>query len=358
MSKEEAISQWSQEAFTRERVERDESVALNDPEPSRAGSNQAIFSRRVLLRQLGSFWQSRALKSLPELTRALLIALLTTYTLTWYEPFREFFSFSPAQTLSGLRIWNIVTYGFVEEHLLHLLVSATVLIVVGRLLEDIWHHPETSHSSAERTLELAMYLLFVTAFSSVMTFVVSFLAFMTLKLHPDYLFTSCSGFYAGNLALLIAFARYRPDYVFPELGVLARYAPARMLPLAYLNTIVSLVPLEPALWLPACISSFAFLGSWGYFRFAKTLQLPMPEVAGAPAEFSLLLLLPEIVERVLKRIGFLPATSAPSSVALLDVQANASARDADRRRSTATHLLEGHLRVGNTNLEPDVASNV
>jgi membrane associated rhomboid family serine protease len=358
MNGEDAFTQRSHSGSSRQHAGVDGSLNAKDSQPPLCSEPVAVFSKRIFFRQLGSLWQSRGLKSLPELTRAVLIVLLTTYTLSWYEPFREFFSFSPAETLAGLRVWNLVTYGLIEEHVLHLSLSALVLVVIGPLVEDIWQHSENNRGAAERTLEQIMYLLFVTAFSSVLTFMATFSAFLVLKLRPDFLFTGCAGFYAGNVALLVALARYRPDHAFSDMGILARYFPARMLPLAYVNTIVSLVPLVPSLWLPALVASFALIGSWGYFRYAKSLQLPTPEVPGAPAEFSLLQLLPAFVEDAWKRMSFLRGNPVMQNRASSDIQPATSPADADRRRSTAASLLEGYLRVANSKTESDVAENV
>jgi membrane associated rhomboid family serine protease len=314
--------------------------------------------RKVAVQQVSRIWHAGRWQNLPDFTRLLLIALVSTYCLSWYPPFTQFFSFTPAETLAGLRIWNVVTYGFVEVHALHLFLTLLVLVTVGRSLEEVWRGSESPGGSTERLLELAMYVLFITAFASVLSFVITFGAFLWWRLRPEYLFASSAGFYAGNVALLVAYARYRPEQTFPSLGTLARFVPVRTFPLMYVNTIVSLVPLVPTLWLSGLVTICAFVGSWGYFRFAKKFQLPTPEVAGAPAEFPLYMLLPEFVMHILQRVGIMRGACGDPGTTSLEDGSTEQRDDSARRRATAASLLDQHLYRSATNQDAVSPTNV
>lgn len=171
-------------------------------------------------------------------------------------PCEAYFSLISANTIvSHVRIWNIMTSGFLETNIVSMILSASILYVVGGHLETTWGKKH-----------LGLFLFVVQAFAGLLTFVYHILFYICFE-NEGYLYKSMHGSWGLIVALFMGIVQLFPDSSTPYLShIKLRYLPVASVVLATFLRGFMMVEL-PFIYF-SFFGSFLYLKTW---RFGKYL---------------------------------------------------------------------------------------
>ncbi|KAK8107830.1 eukaryotic integral membrane protein-domain-containing protein [Apiospora kogelbergensis] len=154
--------------------------------------------------------------------------------------------------------WTFVTTTLVESNIFTLSIAGFTLFHGGRYLERAWS-----------SREFAKFLLVVSLIPNFLCFLVLVMLF-TLTRNERWTLTTVAGTIPLQISFLVAFSQLVPAHTVTLFrGILSMRVPK--FPLIYIGavTVLSLTPLLTSASL--FLALFAFLTSWTYLRFYKTV---------------------------------------------------------------------------------------
>ncbi|KAK7977487.1 hypothetical protein PG996_003541 [Apiospora saccharicola] len=204
--------------------------------------------------------------NIPPVTRILLVALLLQSVLSAAVRYRQWSAQSEivvewltlVPQLSLFYPWTFVTSTLVESNIFTLSIAGLTLFHGGRYLERAWS-----------SREFAKFLLVVSLIPNLLCFLVLVMLF-TLTSNERWTLTTIAGTIPLQISFLVAFSQLVPAHTVTLFrGILSMRVPK--FPLIYIGvvTVLSLTPLLTSASL--FLALFAFLTSWTYLRFYKTV---------------------------------------------------------------------------------------
>ncbi|RZC70349.1 hypothetical protein C5167_033643 [Papaver somniferum] len=289
------------------------------------------------------------------LCKGLAVVLISGHVILHVFPsFISYLALIPARTIPFA--WNLVTAGYVEQHVIGVILSTIGLLFIGRLLEPVWG-----------SKEFLKFIFVVNFLTSVCVFVTA-IAMYYITTQENYLYTPLSGFHGVLAGFLVGIKQMFPDQEISPLKIKAKWiASLFLLPCIAVSFIVP----ESAPYLPTIL--FGTYTSWIYLRYLQ--KKPETNLRGDPSdEFSFSTFFPEFLRPVIDPIAsifgrLLCGRSEASTDAKGYMLGGGGAAlpgsdpaEASRRRERGARALEERLAAGASNEDhlshKDAAENV
>ncbi|KAI3986213.1 hypothetical protein MKX01_004357 [Papaver californicum] len=266
------------------------------------------------------------------LCKGLAVVLISGHVvLHTFPSFISYLALIPARTIPFA--WNLITAGYVEQHVAGVILSTIGLLFIGGLLEPIW--------------AIAMYYI---------------------TTQENYLYTPLSGFHGILAGFLVGLKQMFPDQEISPLKIKAKWiASLFLLPCIDVSFIVP----ESAPYLPTIL--FGTYTSWIYLRYLQ--KKPETNLRGDPSdEFAFSTFFHEFLRPVINPVAsifgrLLCGRSEASNDAKGYMLGGGGAAlpgsdpaEASRRRERGARALEERLAAGASNEDhlshKDAAENV
>ncbi|OVA18099.1 Protein kinase domain [Macleaya cordata] len=221
------------------------------------------------------------------LCKGLAVVLVSGHVVLHIFPsFINYLALIPARTIPFA--WNLITAGYIEQHIIGVILSTLGLLFIGRLLEPIWG-----------SREFLKFIFVVNFLTSVCVFVTA-IALYYITTQENYLYTPLSGFHGVLSGFLVGIKQIFPDQelsIFPALKIKAKWMPSLLL---FPSIAVSFFVAESASYLPTII--FGTYMSWIYLRYLQ--KKPETSLRGDPSdEFAFSTFFPELLRPVINPIA-------------------------------------------------------
>ncbi|MCL7027844.1 hypothetical protein MKW94_005201 [Papaver nudicaule] len=219
-----------------------------------------------------------------QLCKGLAVVLISGHVLLHIFPsFISYLALIPGRTIPFA--WNLITAGYVEQHVVGVILSTIGLLFIGRLLEPVWG-----------SKEFLKFIFVVNFLTSVCVFVTA-IAMYYITTQENYLYRPLSGFHGVLAGFLVGIKQMFPDQEISPLKIKAKWiATLFVLPCIAVSFIVP----ESAPYLPTVI--FGTYMSWVYLRYLQ--KKPETNLRGDPSdEFSFSTFFPEFLRPVIDPIA-------------------------------------------------------
>ncbi|XP_026413019.1 rhomboid-like protein 19 [Papaver somniferum] len=218
------------------------------------------------------------------LCKGLAVVLISGHVILHVFPsFISYLALIPARTIPFA--WNLITAGYVEQHVIGVILSTIGLLFIGRLLEPVWG-----------SKEFLKFIFVVNFLTSVCVFVTA-IAMYYITTQENYLYTPLSGFHGVLAGFLVGIKQMFPDQDISPLKIKAKWiASLFLLPCI---AVCFIVP-ESAPYLPTIL--FGTYTSWIYLRYLQ--KKPETNLRGDPSdEFSFSTFFPKFLRPVIDPIA-------------------------------------------------------